>query len=467
MFMAQKKTNADTSFVIKNGFVVLGPNALIRMDTGTQSGGVAYQGKNGFDFTFEKVNISLASNFATDTVICYNSFAQSDPAQFCNLTFNDCTINLSNANRTLTLFNMTDNRCSVTAKINGGEIITSGNTVVFADKNGAAAKSSLSFGKLGGSYTTVTVPKGSVPSEMTVNDGALSFVRTSVASNSVTYQLAPTGLVNFVPKMSIILSNEFVMNVYIPLKSTQKFTFNGIEYNNLGNFDGEIVTLDDGIQYYLVKAYLPSSMAAENIGLKAYVSDGDTSVRATFTFSIPNYASKIIDNPNATATEKILAKDVLVYIKEAYNYFVQHNDADKIKTVSALVDSIIGDYSAEIESGAETKNADGVTDVTLVLDAKPTLRFYVTDESLEFSVGGRKLKTVKGTDNGRMYVELDVFAYMLCETICYGNGGSYHISSFVAAAYGKPYEKLARAFVRYTESASEYRNEWLKNNSIA
>ena len=108
-------------------------------------------------------------------------------------------------------------------------------------------------------------------------------------------------------------------------------------------------------------------------------------------------------------------------------------------------------------SSGTTVNADGVTDVTLNLDAKPTIRFYVTDTNIEFSANGNKLNTVTGTDTNGTYVELDVYAYALCETINYGNGGSYHISSFVNGSVGTEYEMLVKAFVKYVESAADYR----------
>ena len=48
--------------------------------------------------------------------------------------------------------------------------------------------------------------------------------------------------------------------------------------------------------------------------------------------------------------------------------------------------------------------------------------------------------------------------FILCETITYTGGGSYHISDFLKGAEGKDYEAVAKAFVKYTESAADYRN---------
>ena len=156
--------------------------------------------------------------------------------------------------------------------------------------------------------------------------------------------------------------------------------------------------------------------------------------------------------------EKTLAKDVLAYVKSAYNYFVEFNTAEEIERVNTLIESIIGDYeSAPVSSGA-TNTVTPVTGVTLNLDEKPTIRFYVTDTNVKFYANGGMLDTVAGTDSNGAYVELDVYAYVLEETITYGDGGSYHISNFLAGAAGTSYETLVKCFVKYVESAADYRD---------
>ena len=156
-----------------------------------------------------------------------------------------------------------------------------------------------------------------------------------------------------------------------------------------------------------------------------------------------------------------MMKYVLAYIKEAYNYvgFAEDNTAEEIARVNALIESIIGDYKAVPTTSGTTVNTGAVTAVTLNLDATPTIRFYVTDTAVEFYLDGKKLNTVSGTDSYGTYAQLDVYAYALAETITYGNGGSYHISSFVNGAAGQPHEALVNAFAKYVESAAAYRNE--------
>ena len=125
------------------------------------------------------------------------------------------------------------------------------------------------------------------------------------------------------------------------------------------------------------------------------------------------------------------------------------------------IDSIIGNYTGEPKTSGVTNTVSPVTAVTLNLGEKPSIRFYVTDTSVEFYANGAKLNTVSGVDATGSYVELDVYAYVLAEVITYANGGSYHVSDFVNGSVGTTHEALVKSFVKYTESAAEYRNSVL------
>ena len=181
--------------------------------------------------------------------------------------------------------------------------------------------------------------------------------------------------------------------------------------------------------------------------------------------NVPKYAAKLI--ANGTEVEKTLARDVLVYVKAAYEYFRDFNTDVEIARVSALVNSIIGDYTSAPVTTGTVNTVAPVTAVTLNLSSEPSIRFYVTNTNVEFFLGERKLNTVKGKDANGSYVELNVYAFALCETITYTGGGSYHISDFLKGAAGKDYEAVVNAFVKYTESAKAYREEWLAKNPEA
>ena len=270
--------------------------------------------------------------------------------------------------------------------------------------------------------------------------------------------------VSFVPKTSITLSNALIYNVYVPVcTSLKSFELNGVPYNDISALK-DIVTIGEN-SYYRFQIELPSSDAAKNIILIATVTFGGTEHTVSFTMSVPNYAKKVLER--GSAVEKQLARDVLAYIREAYNYsgFASHNTAEEISRVNTVIDSIIGEYYALPTSTGESVKTEGINLVTLNLDAKPTIRFYVSDTTVEFFADGKKLNTKAGTDETYgAYLELDVYAYALCETITYTGGGSYHISSFVDGAAGQPHEALVKAFVKFTESAADYRASVIGSN---
>ncbi len=470
LFMAQKKNEWETAIKIINGDIVIaGQRPLVRIDTSA-----SFSGKYGFVFECENVTFKLPeSDPKTDTLICYSSFVDGDPSEYCNFTFTNCIFDLSNATKAFNIFDVSDNRANVKATINGGEIITSVNVVTVwknftADPATVTANvnSSLTFGKANGKdYTKITLPTGTALPIESVNNGALVFVKTAVNAETTTYQLASATFKDYTPKMSITLDNELVMNVYVPVSYTEKMMFNGELYDNLAAIADSVVTLDDGNSYYRLTVALGSSESAKDIILASEVSIGGVSAVVNFTFSIPKYAEKVLADNDATNLEKTLVKDVLAYVKSAYEYFTEHNDEAEIARVTTLIESIIGNYNAiPTSSGITADDVNGVvTAVTLNLDARPTIRFYVTDTSVSFYADGKKLATVSGSDEKGAYVELDVYAYVLAGTITYGEGGSYHISDFLAKSEGEAQESLVECFIKYVESSAEYRNSVISN----
>ena len=311
----------------------------------------------------------------------------------------------------------------------------------------------------GNHYATLTLPKSAAaPAGVySIGDSSAKFVKISESETQIVYALVPAEVadVKYSPKVSLTLDTNIVFNVYIPVNSTLEFTLNGKKYANLSEIK-DIVVLDDGKNYYHFKIELAAAEAAKDIALEVSINAGTRVADGTFILSPIKYAQKLI--VLGTDVEKTLAKDVLVYIKAAYEYFTGFNTPSEIERVSALVESIIGDYSSVPESVGTTKLAEGIESVTLNLDSKPTVRFYVTDTTLKFYINGKKVNTVSGEEGGKAYIELDAYAYALANTIAFGNGGSYHISSYVAGVKGTSHEALTNAFVKYVESSNAYRN---------
>jgi len=415
-----------------------------------------------FKYTFENINFKVSN--AVDSVLTIYGQHSSTPTAIGNpeMSFENCVFDLTDAKEGVTFFDLGNGYVDATITVIGCEIIIGSSEVALVTESNISDGATTNDGSVrfekaeGGNYMSITVPKGT---QLPAADfDGFVFVKVYETETTETYRLRVEEVANidFVPKMSITLDSNLTMNVYVPANnSLQSFVFNGVNYDaaNLGALKTETV---DGKIYYVFSIPLPAAEAAKVITLVANISVGENVAKATFTFSIPKYAAKVL--ANGTDVEKTLAKDVLAYVKAAYNYFTEFNTAEEIARVNTLIDSIIGDYKAEPVSSGVTNTVSPVTSVTLNLDSKPSIRFYVTDTNLEFYANGRKLDTVTGTDaTYGAYVELDVYAYVLAETITYGNGGSYHISSFVKGSAGTAHEALVKAFVKYTESAAAYR----------
>lgn len=453
-----------SEFAVENGTILLGAKQLISFS--------ASAGENGYDMTTKEYVHSftgvkfIASATTTNFFAGYSSSVAANPSA----VFNDCIFDFSNAPADMVMFNLGNSSIHTSVTVNGGEIISNGNSIVLS-KNGTDTRK-LEFGKSeSGNYTALKLPKDSTLPITKVNGGELEFVKISEGTKTDIYRLRPASVsgISYVPKMSLTLESQLKMNVYMPKESTLKFTFNGVDYEN-----AEVKNIND-VDYYVVSVSLPASSAAKDIVLTSTVKVGDVTAKATFTFSVPKYAEKVLTNASATATEKALVKDVLAYVQSAYNYFKEFNSPEEIARVNALVNELLtvgGEYNGEIETFvAVSANKDLVSRITLNLGDKPTVRFYVNEDGIEFLAGGKKLNTVEGKDEiyGN-YVELDVYAYALFETITYSKGdasGEYHITSYLEKTMmdetlqlEENFEELLNiisCFIKYTESAADYR----------
>ena len=344
--------------------------------------------------------------------------------------------------------------------------------------NGNGRDDTVTFGKnADGEYITLTLPEGvAAPSESDIYTNASGanciFVKSYDSAGKTIYRLRPVETVGieFTPKVSLSLDRNLVMNVYIPAEILLEFTFNGTTYTNLNELELETTVIDDKI-YYVFRVSIPAAETAKNVQLVATVASGDVTATATFNFTVAKYASKVLGSSNEN--EKQLAKDILAYVKAAYVYFAASNDAEEIARVVALVDSLIGsDYDAKptIEGNA-TAEVTGLKSATFVLDGEPSMRFYLEDgadaSKYEFYINGRKVKTTVSEDG--TYVDIDVYAYLLCETVSYTidgeEAGTYHINAYYTYVNGNAYTAddkaelvaLTECFWNYLQSARAYK----------
>ncbi len=468
-----QKADYDVNINIENGSLITVARRMLGFGTYSKTA------NENLNLTFTNVYIGFESIAGSKH---YSSLVGTDKAAdyagghgVANIRFNNCTIDftgfvLDGSGNEVTIFNCTGD---VTPQImhviwNGGKIVASKNyklKIGVVGDYAAPDAETIRFSNECGSYTRIVVPANSSVSNfdyVTADEKSATIVKwnENAALGTTTYIVREKELVSFNPKTSITLSSELVYNVYVPVSTVLKsFTLDGVTYTDFTAIT-DIVTIE-GEEYYHFAIGLPSADAARDIVLKATVSVGEREYNGSWTMSIPKYAKKVIELSSTAKVEKQLAKDVLAYVQAAYNYFVEFNTEEEIARVNALIDSILvigGDYDGTPVSSGVTNTTAPVTAVTLNLEAKPSIRFYVTDANISFYANGRKLNTVSGTDANGAYVELDVYAYVLRETITYGEGGSYHISDFLNKSAGADHENLVACFIKYVESANDYRN---------
>lgn len=278
---------------------------------------------------------------------------------------------------------------------------------------------------------------------------------------------------SYIPKMSITLDSNFVLNVYIPVKNTLNFTFDGVFYESQKICD--MITSIGGEDYYRVFVELPAAEAARNISLSVNLKYGESSLCGSFTFSILKYAKYILES-EFQGVEKKLLKDALAYISSSYAYF-NNEDAD---AVSESIAEIIGDHKETVAiSAKDSPQNTYLSSAAFVLDSKPGIKFYLKGgkdkSSYEFFAGGRKINRVtEGEDDNGKYLFINLYSYKMCGSVSYTvdgeNAGSYGICNYYSYVSKNSFKdtkktelrELLRKFYNYSMSAAEY---YVKCNS--
>lgn len=424
----------ESRFIVRNG-------ELLNVRETLPSIGIGHSkkspdgNKKTLTFTFENVT------FKTTGYSVIRDWGHSgDTGLNVNLLFDSCTYDFDyhNGNEVMFHFNSGNARVVANVEFIGGRIIASPigsyrlinnrseDTVIFTKDNDGNYIALIQPTKL-----TSVAPKDTF---FNANGLELTFIEVGTEGYNTVYRLISKKPENieFVPKSSITLGSELVYNIYVPVADYLKsYTVDGATVE-----DAEIVTIGD-IEYYLVKVSLPAKEAARNIVLKATVTVDGRDHTGTWTMSVPKYAKKIIGS-GASEEELTLVKDVLAYIKAAYVYF----DAEGRDDAVALIDEILGSYSSTFEKvSGKTNTAEGLKSVTIVLEAKPVVRFVLPEgkgaENYTFSCGRKTLEYTTGTvtvgQAEHVYVELELYAYQLIGEIEYTAGtysGSFHINSY-------------------------------------
>ena len=306
--------------------------------------------------------------------------------------------------------------------------------------------------------------------------------------NPITFE--NTEIINsriIVPKANMTLSDNFILNVYVPVSTSsssdcviKSIVFDGVSY---AIADCEKTTIGS-VNYYVFSKPVAPTSAADEIDLKVNFeqtisyTDGNKVISnsGTWTFSVISYLEKL--SGVSSKVQKTLAMDILSYIRSAYVYF---DESENLEDICDKIDWIIGENYNETAKPADmsaVENPVGLDQATFRLESTPAFIFYPeTDENGDllyapedyvFALDGKyKLNGKVGTDaDGRTYIEVSMYAYAIDNTVEYiVNGtsihGSYNIRSYYDfAAKGTDAEliTLVERLIKYAQSAEAYKN---------
>ena len=323
-----------------------------------------------------------------------------------------------------------------------------------------------------GEYVTLVMTSGTAAHTATypTASGDASFVKTGTSGTNDTYTLVLNAIKDFKPKSSITLDANLIFNIYIPENAyLTEITLDGTTYKlaDLEALDGK----------YHLTVELPSAEAARNIPLT--VTFGDEA-SASYTLSILKYASKLLADEGATATEKTLVCDMLAYVKSAYTYFGTAGASE----IASAIDAIIGTGASSFEKISDTNGSmavgAGVNGVTFILDAEPRVRFYfaqgtdLTNYAFKIDGVAQKFTATSETIGETNFVcaDISLFAYKMIGTVEVYNGstklGSFHINDYYDFALTQNSPTLVEVverFYMYCKSAKAYRDEVIGDRS--
>ena len=454
----------NTTIEIVNGSITIGASPIVSFAIWSER----YYYTKSMDFTFKNVRFEYQADATSKYLIANSSNPSGDTdatkTMPVTMIFNGCSFDLvTNAPEGAMLFDFNDNMGTVdaTAFLNGGALSTKAEAIsslyALGDNDG------VKFGKYSGKYTVITAENTIAKEYLDASDANVAKLVPIAKATAGVYDLIPKALAepNFIPKVSITLYANLIFNVFIPEDSLLKSA----------RLDGE--ELDLGIAqngYYQVKVELNAKEAARNMKLTVTRELDGMTVNGNFTFSVAKYAEKLLEDDTVTTAEKTLIKDILSYVRAAYAYFGT-DDADAISRIDALLGEGYDETSVPAMEGSAEKPTLGITSVSYNLTAEPTVRFYIADDAdisrYAFKVAGRYVVAEEGRNENGRYLDLNIFAYQMAETVEYTVGAetdTYSIKCYYEWSKDQDNEKLVtlvERFARYCESAGEYRNEIL------
>ena len=494
-----------STLTFKNGRIEARKYAVATIGTNdnVESNDGWYIKNSAYTLNFDGITFGLAPKAETAQLVYANGGTtnNNDGIAKVNVNITNCEFDLNtNANTSaIKIVNndTTDKDVDCDVVIEGCNITSSdmSNVTVYTASETNGSSTTVKKNE-SGSYITLTMPKGSVAPATTntvvIDDGTTcAFIKSGEGEETVIYSLVPASATeDFTPKANITLYSDLIFNIYVPknVKNITAMTLNGaaLELSTL--------TVDEN-GYYVIAQPLKSYEAAKTLTLQVTIDVNGTTLRGSFTFSIPDYAKAIIGNENATAAEKTLVADVLAYIKSAYNYFANIENPLVTEEELAAANAAIGEVSGTSTFNKETvlnsyavsvMNLDGITGVTFNLGSTPSLLLTfdgtVTADDFTYSINGVELDYT--TDDDRTYVQITGFAYLMNETITVtrkvADEGEVTTGDINLAAYYRQSSNngatsaensilvdIVEKFYNYCTSAKAYRNSVMNPDANA
>ena len=470
LFPLQAKNAYPTTLNVMNGTVLATTKRIVYVVSNSSAG------DKRSEINFNGVTFGLEAG-STISGMFYSSGKGSGNTTVCDfyISYNDCIFDLETVapgGDSFTVFPnaTTSNYCKVVTEVNGGELRFNSCSNVTFYASSFTNGSSVTFGKSNGEYTKLILPEGETAPTVTfpTDSGNYIFVKTGSDGEKATYKLQPEAVasLDFTPKMSLTLDRNLILNVYVPAADyLVSYTLDGKASSEYAVKEVEI----DGDNYYLVSISLDAKEALRSVVLKATITLGAKTATGTFTFGIVKYAEKIL--ADGTDTEKALVRDVLSYVRAAYTYF-DTSDAESVAKINEILGENYDTENAPAIEGSTVANAPDFKSVTFVLDGTPAMRFYLTDGAdatkYAFFIDGKRVNTEISEDG--KYIDIDVYAYALCETVTYtvdgAEGGSFHINAYYEWSKTQNNENLTNLvarFWKYLQSARAYRDSVVEN----
>ena len=471
-----------TKLVFENGDVVLNDKGIINLAawTGNNKEGTTYPDRGDdymeakeVSFKFVGINFSVKGN--ASSLVEYSKDGNTPNATaYVNISYENCVFDLTEAKKTVTLFDSGNGKIHAYTSVLGCEIKAASldKLVLISDTD---ALGSVTLGRdSSGKLLAITLAKSAIAPSGTYETalGECEFKLESSDSLIATYRLKVKALSDFKVKTSVSLYSDLRFNIYVTdISSLTSLTVNGVRYEGAA-LEALAKTEMDGIDYYVITVSLPADGALADIVLGVEIADGNDTLRGSYTMSLVSYVEAAL-KADASAEEEKLLCDILSYVRSAYVYF------GKTDAKLDRIDALLGvDYDSNnapaIGTAVKPATGNGVSGATFVLGAVPSVRFYldgtVTDTSkFSFTAGGRALEFTVGSDKDGSYLEVATFAYVLAGEISYTVEGTSYSGSYNLAAYYESVlneyagEKkaeltaLVERFICYVQSAQAYR----------